>query len=231
MIIRETITLSPYTVYEKAYDYVLNDASIDLNLYALVECRNEMIDLGDEKFISRKQIGIAAVCIDLFIMMVFLLSIWIITYFVKLDSDRHNNLLFETKEFSVAIKNLPTLDKEYTIEQMKTELWDHLITILSEQPQQIQRLRNSEESRACEIIDIQFAMSDYHYLEDVLGIKQISQAIEVLDMKLDECQDGVDDDKIVDYNMKRQTLLRQQEDLQNKYFSSMEQMGLNNQAV
>ena len=119
-------------MYEKAYDYVLSDASVDLNLYALVECRNEMIDLGDERFISRKQIGIAAVCIDLFIMMVFLLSIWIITYFVKLDSDRHNNLLFETREFSIAIKNLPTLDNQYTIEQMKTELWDHLLTIISE---------------------------------------------------------------------------------------------------
>ena len=135
MVIRETITLSPYTVYEKAYDYVLSDAHVDLNLYALVECRNEMIPLGDDTSISRKQIGIAAVCIDLFIMMVFLLSIWIITYFVKLDSDRHNNLLFETKEFSVAINYLPTLDKEYTIEQMKTELWDHLLLIITEQPQ------------------------------------------------------------------------------------------------
>jgi len=95
---------------------VLSDESEDYNLYALVECRNENIDIGDDQYISRVDIGIAAVCIDLGIMMIFLLSLWIITYFVKLDSDRHNNLLFETKEFSIAINNLPPLDNNYTIE-------------------------------------------------------------------------------------------------------------------
>jgi len=120
MIIKETITLSPYTVYEEAYDYVLSDESVDFNLYALVECRNEMIGLGDNNFISRKDIGIAAVSIDLVIMLIFLLSLWIVTYFVKLDSDRHNNLLFETREFSIMINNLPPLDNDYTIEQLKT---------------------------------------------------------------------------------------------------------------
>jgi len=52
-------------------------------------------------------------------------------------------------------------------------------------------------------------MSDYHFLHDVMGIKQISSAIEVLDMKLDEQKDGVDDEKIVEYNMRKQTLLRE----------------------
>lgn len=44
---------------------------------------------------------------------------------------------------------------------MKAELWEHIVTVLREQPQQIEKLSNSDESRACEIIDIQFAMSDY----------------------------------------------------------------------
>lgn len=55
----------------------------------------------------------------------------------------------------------------------------------------IQKLRNSEEERACEIIDIQFAMSDYQYLEDVVGIKKISQEIEKIDHKLDESYDDL----------------------------------------
>jgi hypothetical protein len=107
--------MSSITTYEKAYNYVVNNEE-DFNLYALLECRNEQIDLPDGDSVTRKEIGIAAVCIDLFIMMIFLLSIWIITYFVKLDTDRHNNLLFETKEFSVAIKSLPKLDSNYSIE-------------------------------------------------------------------------------------------------------------------
>ena len=115
-VVRETITLTPYTVYETAYEYVLNNANEEFNLYALVECRNEMIPLGDDLFKSRMDIGISAVCLDLVIMLMFLLALWVITYFVKLDSDRHNNLLFETKEFSASIQNLPELKSDYTIE-------------------------------------------------------------------------------------------------------------------
>jgi len=46
-------------------------------------------------------------------------------------------------------------------------------------------------------------MSDYHFLNDVVGIKEVSQAIEKLEMKIDECTDGVDDDKIFGYNLKK----------------------------
>ena len=119
-----------------------------------------------------------------------MLTLWFLSYFVGVDSERHRNLLFETSEFSLILNNLPTLDDNYTLEQMKAELWDHIATIVKEQPQQISRLRNSEESRACEIIDIQFAMSDYQYLEDVVKIKKLSQEIEKIDMKMEECGDS-----------------------------------------
>ena len=69
---------------------------------------------------------------------------------------------------------------------MKAELWDHLEKAAQQQTQQIRRLRTSEESRACEIIDIQFAMSDYRFLEDVVNIKKLSQKVEKLDMKIKE---------------------------------------------
>ena len=55
----------------------------------------------------------------------------------------------------------------------------------------IQKLQYSEDERACEIIDIQFAMSDYQYLEDVVGIKKISQEIEKIDHKLDDSFDDL----------------------------------------
>ena len=55
----------------------------------------------------------------------------------------------------------------------------------------IQKLQYSEDDRACEIIDIQFAMSDYQYLEDVVGIKKISQEIEKIDHKLDDSFDDL----------------------------------------
>ena len=68
---------------------------------------------------------------------------------------------------------------------MKAELWEHIETVVKEQNQRIEKLKSSEESRACEIIDIQFAMSDYRFLEDVVQIKKISLELEKLDIKID----------------------------------------------
>ena len=51
---------------------------------------------------------------------------------------------------------------------------------------QIGKLSTSDEAQSCEIVDIQFAMSDYQFLEDVVTIKKISQYIEKLDMKINE---------------------------------------------
>jgi hypothetical protein len=95
-------------------------------------------------------------------MTIFLLSIWTLSYLIKVDSERHRNLLFETREFSVTISNLPRLSQEYTLEQMKYELWEHIQNQISKEPQKIEKLTNSPFS--CEIIDIQFAMSDYKNL-------------------------------------------------------------------
>ena len=96
----------------------------------MIECGNEIIELDDATFlgkqISRQSIGNIAVCIDILICLIFLLSVWIITYLVNLDAQRHKNLYFETSEFSIVINNLPYLHAEYKIEQMKSELWDHL---------------------------------------------------------------------------------------------------------
>ena len=76
---------------------------------------------------------------------------------------------------------------------MKAELWNHISKIVQEQPQQIEKLRESHENRANEIIDIQFAMSDYQYMNDVVSIKKLSNDIIKLDMKIDECKDGIHD--------------------------------------
>lgn len=98
-------------------------------MFAIVECSNEIIQLNapfEHIELERKQVGTIAVIIDMLLMAAFLLTIWILKYLVKVDSERHRNLLFETREFSVAITNLPTLGPDYSIEQMKAELLDHI---------------------------------------------------------------------------------------------------------
>ena len=68
------------------------------------------------KNIERRNLGILSIVIDIIIMSIFLITIWFISYLVKKDSERHKNLLFETKEFAVSVKNLPKLNYFYSIE-------------------------------------------------------------------------------------------------------------------
>lgn len=50
-----------------------------------------------------------------------------------MDSERHKNLLFETKEFAVMITNLPKMRSDADLLQMKADLWDHITRIVKEQ--------------------------------------------------------------------------------------------------
>ena len=71
------------------------------------------------------------------------------------------------------------------------------------------KLISKDRERAYEIVDIQFAMSDYQYLEDVVGMKKISQGIERIDLTIKHLRIGIDDDKIEKHMMKKDELLQQ----------------------
>jgi hypothetical protein len=71
-----------------------------------------------------------AVFIDLGYMIFFLFCIWTISYLITVDSERHRNQLFETREFGISISNLPKLSQNLTIEQLKADLFIHLQNIL-----------------------------------------------------------------------------------------------------
>ena len=124
----ETTTVTNYTEYLKAYEWVVDNMDEGFFLYTIFECENDAIDLRyflSGKTIERRDLGILAVITDIVIMTFFLFAIWTISYLVRLDSERHKNLLFETKEFSVIVDNLPKITSIFTVEDMKAELWDH----------------------------------------------------------------------------------------------------------
>lgn len=196
-----------------------------------MECSNEEIELYPPLqglTLERKTLGLIAVFSDLGYMATFLLSLWLISYLIHLDSERHRNMLFETSEFAVLVQNLPRLSQYYTIEQMKAELWDHLQKVIQQETQQIRRLRTSEESRACEIIDIQFAMSDYRFLEDVVNIKKLSQKVEKLDMKINETEN---ESRLARLQLEKSECLAQMDRRKERYFENMKLMNENNQPV
>lgn len=96
----------------------------------------------------------AIVIIDLYIMLVLIVGFWFIQYYVKVDKDRHNKLLVETKEFALEFWRLPELNENYSIMTLKADLWDHIETIIKDQKQQILKLEDVDPSQNCEIIDI-----------------------------------------------------------------------------
>lgn len=227
-----TTSATTYIEYKLAYEYVISDNSTSFFLFSVVECSNEEIALYPPfqgYSLARKDLGLLAVLADLVYMALFLLSLWLITYLIHVDSERHRNLLFETREFSAVVNNLPKLSQDFTVEQMKAELWDHVQRIIKEQPQQIERLSNSDESRACEIIDIRFAMSDYQYLEDVVAIKKISQVIERLDMQIGEAEQSPP--KMERLQEKRNIYLAQIDSLKTRYIENTAKLNVNNQAL
>ena len=96
--------MSTITEYQQAYEYVISDNSSTFFLYALTECSNEEIELKypfEGVSLDRKDLGIVAVLTDLLIMAMFLVALWLMSYFVEVDAERHKNLLYETSEFSV----------------------------------------------------------------------------------------------------------------------------------
>lgn len=59
-------------------------------------------------------------------MFIFLICITVLTYIVNIDAENHRNQLFETYEFSVILTNLPEITKDYSVEQLKVELWEKI---------------------------------------------------------------------------------------------------------
>lgn len=81
--------------------------------------------------------------------------------------------MLQTKEFSVFVKKLPKLTKDFTIDMLKSDLWTHIEKVIRKEPQKIHNLKDN----ACEIVDIQFAMSNYQNLEKVKKISKLADEI------------------------------------------------------
>ena len=160
----------------QCWDYIQSAGQNQLStlqIYATVQCNGTYIDISNTLFpdtpkIERDFLAIFVVSTDLACVFGFLLYLWFITYFIKVDAERHKNLLFETQEFAVEIDNLPKLSADYPPQLLKAELWNHLEKCCKLQSQQIERLADTKLEQACEIVDIQFAMSDYKYLDHVV---------------------------------------------------------------
>lgn len=71
---------------------------------------------------------------DLITVLSLLLFLIYVQRAVKLESDRHRDLMLETKEFSVFVKKLPKLTKDFNKDMLKSELWTHIVKVIEKEP-------------------------------------------------------------------------------------------------
>ena len=57
---------------------------------------------------------------------------------------------------------MPEINRDNTVEQMKADLWEHIIKVIKDVPQQLIIYGGLEYDKddQCEIVDIQFAMDE-----------------------------------------------------------------------
>lgn len=118
-------------------DYQLALASVyatdQTYIYTTYLCEHPQSEGG----LTQEEIAIRIVGIDQTIMFIFLVCITVLSFIVHIDAENHRNKLFETHEFSVILTNLPRITKEFSVEQLKVDLWDHLVKVLMVEEQQI----------------------------------------------------------------------------------------------
>ena len=114
------------------------DKNNELHIYLVVLCSNKYIGTSkiDEKTgklvqpdhgHTREGLAFLIVIMDSIIMTIFLLSIFTVDYIIKLDILRHKQGLLETKQFAVQISKLPKTNDKFGVDQLKAELWNHVI--------------------------------------------------------------------------------------------------------
>jgi len=138
--------------------------------YAKAECRGAVVQISEGNTIAREKVGEYIVCFDLLIMFVFMLAIWLMEYFIRLDVESFRNKHLETNEFSVKFSNLPSLTESYTAEVLKAELHKVITDTITESDQVIERLSATSNQQNCEIVDINIGFSSYTTLANVVEI-------------------------------------------------------------
>jgi len=103
-------------------------------VYARITCTGVDVNLSFDLPIARTQIAYVAVGLDLTIVFAFVFFLWHLAYYVKLEAERHRNLLVETQEFALEFLNLPDVGKDYCMVRLKADLWRHVEAEIRKQP-------------------------------------------------------------------------------------------------
>lgn len=92
--------------------------------YAKFECKSSTLRYAIfGKYIKKELIAWYITFFDVGLCFIFLLSLWIIQYLLRIDNDKYTYNSYEVCEFSVEITNLPDIDEEtYPLTTLRSEL-------------------------------------------------------------------------------------------------------------
>ena len=80
----------------------------------------------DKSWVYRSTVGYWLVGFDILICGCFVIFIWWTEYHVKKTAARHDKLTFEVKEFSLMVKGLKDINREYNQEYLKIDIWNKI---------------------------------------------------------------------------------------------------------
>ena len=111
--------------------------------------------------LSRSNLGILVVILDVLIIFSLVLAYLYLGYFERLEDKEYNEQHMLTEDFAVSIKNLPKYDLYDSLQELKAMLWDHLEDkVFSDDPNN-------------QIVNIHFARADLKKLKILIAIKKM----------------------------------------------------------
>lgn len=97
----------------------VTSSSAYFQLYIITECRGKALQIGGQNagggIYNKEQMGYYVVIFDFFISAIFLASLWIIQYLLRIDNDKYTYSTFEVQEFTIEVTNLPQTGSHYPI--------------------------------------------------------------------------------------------------------------------
>ena len=149
--------------------------------YAIYECTAS--DIGSR---SREGAARFIVSFDIIVVIVFLLAIWTLQYFVRIDFDQDKDQTFEISQFAVEFTNLPALGEEYTKEMLSADLIAHISERIIDSDQIIGKLEDEHPRKNCEIVSIQVVTNDFNALDHIMDIQTSLQDMQKIDIQIDQ---------------------------------------------
>lgn len=179
----------------------LENEKSSVKLYASTECRAGVLgNVGT--FVNRETAGYYVVCLDLLLMFIFMITLWALKYYLRLEYENHNRNSFEIAQFGLYLENLPPyIGYNYTVRELEVELVDLIESQIKGYPYQIKELqdeRGLKDRQNTEIADIIICQNNLCLMENIFNISTLMKEKLVLGINIDAANAAVENEALIE---------------------------------